>query len=60
METEPDEIDRSEQERDRGDDLKDAPVETEGEPERRIDEEPSELEDPARRGVDPSEEDLDR
>ncbi len=49
METEPDEIDRSEGERDRGDDLTDTPVETEGEPEQRIDEkEPSELEDPER------------
>jgi hypothetical protein len=49
METEPDEIDRSEDERDRGDNMTDAPVETEGEPEQRVDEkEPSELEDPER------------
>jgi hypothetical protein len=56
METEPSEADRAERERDRGQDLSDAPVETEGEPEQRIDEdEPSELEDPERHGSGPAE-----
>lgn len=61
METEPDEIDRSEKERDRGDDLTDTPVETAGEPEQRVDErEPSELEDPESQGEGPSAADTDR
>ena len=55
METEPSEADRSERERDRDDDLTEAPVETEGEPEHRLEEsEPSDLEDPERHGSGPA------
>jgi hypothetical protein len=61
METEPGEIDRSEEERDRADDVSETPIETEGEPEQRVDErEPSELEDPEHRGEGPAEADPDR
>jgi hypothetical protein len=61
METEPGEIDRSDEKRDRGDDVTDTPVEAAGEPEQRVDEkDPSELEDPERRGEGPADADPDR
>jgi hypothetical protein len=61
METEPSEIDRSDEEHRRGDDLTDAPVETEGEPEQRVEEhEPSELDDPERSGEGPAATDVER